>query len=290
DADNSSEENTPGDADNSSEESNPGDADNSSEAGNTTEDSASSNENNVAEDNTSSEANNTTENSTTNNVNGTITSTTNVQTTTEKVTEKIANASNGETVSVAIGNEEETIPASIFNSIAGKDITLELALENGVVWKINGKDITSARDLSIGVELNSNHIAQSVLNTITDDGMKSMKQVSLDYDGEFGMTATISVPLGTEGAGYYANLYYYNPQTGALEYMQTVKIGADGKADFTFTHASDYVITISETDMSKSATVQTGDETDMVGYVLLILTGIAVLSAVIAQRRKIAFH
>lgn len=267
----------------------PDEDDNTSEDNNTTEDDNTPEDHNTVDDSTSSEDSNTTKD-TTNDIKGTITSTTTTHTIIEKVAEEVASASIGEKVSVTVESGEETIPASIFGAIAGKDITLELALENGVVWKINGKDITSAREISIGVDLNSNHIAQSVLDTISEDGIQSTRQISLDYDGEFGMTATISIPLGTEGAGYYANLYYYNPQTGALEYMQTVKIGEDGTAEFTFTHASDYVIAISETDLSKSATVQTGDETDMAGYFLLILTGIAMLSTVIARRRKIAFH
>ena len=219
------------------------------------------------------------------NVSGTVTTTTTEQTFTEKVEQQIAAASEGDTVSVTVASGDETISADVFNAIKGKDITLVFTLENGVTWKINGKNITDAKDISLGVTLDSSNVPQTVVDSIHDDGVKYTKQISLDFDGEFGATASISIPLGTEGAGYYANLYYYNPTTGALEYMQTVKIGADGSAEFTFTHASDYVITVSETDLSKTS-VDTGDHADMAGCVLLILAGITMVSAAFVKTRK----
>ncbi|WP_075678399.1 glycosyl hydrolase 53 family protein [Roseburia sp. 831b] len=222
-----------------------------------------------------------------NQVSGTVTdtATTSEQTFTEKVEQKIATASEGDTISIAVTSADETISADVFNAIKGKDITLSFTLDNGVVWKINGKTITDAKDISLGVTLDSGNIAKDVVDSIQDDGIKYTKQVSLDFDGEFGATATITIPLGMEGAGYYANLHYYNPTTGALEYMQTVKIGADGSAEFTFTHASDYVITVSETDLSKTS-VDTGDHADMAGCILLILAGITMVGAAFVKTRK----
>lgn len=222
------------------------------------------------------------------NVSGTVTSSaaTSEQTLVEKAEQQIAAASEGDTVSITVTSKDEKISADVFNAIKGKDITLAFQLENGVVWKINGKNITDAKDISLGVTLDSSNVPQNVVASVKDEEVKYTKQVSLDFDGEFGATATISIPLGTEGAGYYANLYYYNPTTGALEYMQTVKIGADGSAEFTFTHASDYVITVSETDISQTS-VQTGDDTKMAGYVLLILTGAAMLCVVFSKKRRL---
>ena len=40
--------------------------------------------------------------------------------------------------------------------------------------------------------------------------------LSLAYDGEFGFTATLTVNMEPKNSGMYANLFYYNEQTGKL--------------------------------------------------------------------------
>ena len=69
-------------------------------------------------------------------------------------------------------------------------------------------------------------------------------QISLKHDGEFGFTMTLSAPLGKTNAGYWANLYYYNEDSRALEFQSADKIASDGTAEFAFSHASDYAIVI----------------------------------------------
>ena len=43
--------------------------------------------------------------------------------------------------------------------------------------------------------------------------------MTLAYDGEFGFTATLTVNMESKNAGLYANLFYYNEQTGELEFI-----------------------------------------------------------------------
>ena len=105
--------------------------------------------------------------------------------------------------------------------------------------------------------------------------------------------------VGAENSGKYANLYYYNEKTGALEYVQAVKVNADGTVDFKFSHASEYVIVLSNTDMKPAASttpnatpavtaekqVKTGDNTPIACMVvLLFVAGAAVV--VLYRRRK----
>ena len=65
-------------------------------------------------------------------------------------------------------------------------------------------------------------------------------------DGEFGFTATLTINMESKNAGLYANLFYYNEQTGELEFVSAGQIDADGNAELEFTHASDYTIVIDE--------------------------------------------
>ena len=133
----------------------------------------------------------------------------------------------------------------MFEELAGRDVTLEITVPGGVTWTVNGQDIpenVKLSDLDLGVTLDASTIPVSVINTIT--GEVDTIQISLKHDGEFGFTMTLSAPLGKTNAGYWANLYYYNTRTRALEFQAADKIASDGTAEFPFDHASDYAIII----------------------------------------------
>ena len=57
--------------------------------------------------------------------------------------------------------------------------------------------------------------------------------------------------MEAENAGLYANLFYFNEKTGELEFICYDEIAADGTAELTFTHASDYAIVIDTEPMDK---------------------------------------
>ncbi len=143
-------------------------------------------------------------------------------------------------------NGAGVVPEDVLDCIRDRDVTIVLDLGNGISWSIHGEDITADRlgDIDFSVQTGTNTIPVDVINTIT--GERYTIQVSLAYDGEFGLTATLTVELGSENAGYNASLYYYNPETGALEFITVVEIQEDGTASWKFTHASDYVIVVWE--------------------------------------------
>ncbi len=143
-------------------------------------------------------------------------------------------------------NGAAVVPKDVLESIRDRDVTIVLDLGNGILWSICGEDITAEKlgDIDFSVQMGTNAIPVDVINTIT--GERYTIQVSLAYDGEFGLTATLTVALGSENAGYNASLYYYNPQTEGLEFITVVEIKEDGTASWKFTHASDYVIVVWE--------------------------------------------
>ena len=87
-----------------------------------------------------------------------------------------------------------------------------------------------------------------VINNVT--GEHSSLNLTLAYDGEFGFTATLTVNMESKNAGLYANLFYYNEQTGELEFISAGQINADGNVELEFTHASDYTIVVDAKIMS----------------------------------------
>ena len=157
----------------------------------------------------------------------------------------------GDTVTVAM-NGTTVVPKDVIDSIKGKDTTLVLDMGNGLSWKINGQDITEpSGDIDFGVNVGADagkSIPVDVINNVT--GERYSMNLTLAYDGEFGFTATLTVNMESKNAGLYANLFYYNEQTGELEFISAGQIDADGNVELVFTHASDYTIVVDTRIMS----------------------------------------
>ena len=167
------------------------------------------------------------------------------------ISSQLDEAKSGETVTVAM-NGTTVVPKDILDSIKGKDVTLVLDMENGISWKINGKEITDAAgDIDFGVTIGADagkSIPVDVINNVT--GERYSMNLTLAYDGEFGFTATLTVNMESKNAGLYANLFYYNEQTGELEFISAGQIDPDGNVELVFTHASDYTIVVDAKIMS----------------------------------------
>ena len=164
---------------------------------------------------------------------------------------QLEEAKAGDTVTVAM-NGTTVVPKDVIDSIKGKDTTLVLDMGNGLSWKINGQDITGAAgDIDFGVTVGADagkSIPVDVINNVT--GERYSMNLTLAYDGEFGFTATLTVNMESKNAGLYANLFYYNEQTGELEFISAGQIDADGNVELEFTHASDYTIVVDTRIMS----------------------------------------
>ena len=164
---------------------------------------------------------------------------------------QLEEAKPGDTVTVAM-NGTTVVPKDVIDSIKGKDTTLVLDMGNGLSWKVYGKDITGAAgDIDFGVTVGADagkSIPVDVINNVT--GERYSINLTLAYDGELGFTATLTVNMESKNAGLYANLFYYNEQTGELEFICAGQIDADGNAELEFTHASDYTIVVDTRIMS----------------------------------------
>ena len=174
---------------------------------------------------------------------------------------QLAEAKSGDTVTVVM-NGTTVVPKDVIDSIKGKDTTLVLDMGNGLSWKIYGKDITDAAgdidfDVTVGADAGKS-IPVDVINNVT--GERSSLNLTLAYDGEFGFTATLTVNMESQNAGLYANLFYYNEQTGELEFISAGQIDPEGNVELVFTHASDYTIVVDAKIMSDNG--QTDNKSD----------------------------
>ena len=208
---------------------------------------------------------------------------------------QLEEAKSGDTVTVVM-NGTTVVPKDVIDSIKGKDTTLVLDMGNGLSWKIYGKDITDAAgdidfDVTVGADAGKS-IPVDVINNVT--GEHSSLNLTLAYDGEFGFTATLTVNMESKNAGLYANLFYYNEQTGELEFISAGQIDPDGNVELVFTHASDYTIVVDTRIMSDNGQAdnkadenipasKTDDSTSKYAWnnTIIIIIGICIMLIVI---------
>ena len=162
----------------------------------------------------------------------------------EDIQQELENAKDGETVTIDMNGETE-VPGEVWETIAGRDVTVILDMGENVSWTVDGNDVpagASFGDMDFGVNLNTTGINVDVINAIT--GEVSSVQITLAHDGEFGFILTLTAPLGAENAGYWANLYHYDEDDETLNYETSGEIKEDGTASLRMTHASQYAIII----------------------------------------------
>jgi len=183
------------------------------------------------------------------------------------------------------------IPANVFESIKGKDMNVTFKVSDQASWIINGKDITGnvTAPIDLGLVVGTSDIPKQKVTALAD-GNETI-QLSLNYDGVFGFEGILRLSVGKGYSGKIANLYYYNETTGKFEYYQAAQVKEDGIVDFKFSHASDYVIVLNETDMSQTtgsviASPKTSDNTPVAAAVILLLFGCALMGTAYRKNKK----
>lgn len=173
-----------------------------------------------------------------------------------EINDKLANAveaqGDEEVVVTVEMNGENTVPSDVFETIAGQDITVTFDMGNGIVWAVNGMDVTadSVEDINFSASTGDGvtAIPAELITGLTEE--RFSMELTLEYEGEFGFTAVMSVNVDKKNAGKYANLFYFNPKTKTMEFICSAPVKEDGTTDLSFTHASDYIIVVDEVAMS----------------------------------------
>ena len=151
-----------------------------------------------------------------------------------------------DTISI-IMNGARTLPASVLSGIKGKDISLNLDMENGFIWKINGTSITAETpaDTDLSVTNTAEYIPAALYSLISTN--QNDFGFHLGRSGTFDFPAVLSVKADASCAGLMANLFWYDAENGVLQCIQTVTVGGAFErsipyADFTLSKGQDYFI------------------------------------------------
>ena len=163
----------------------------------------------------------------------------------KSIASNIKKASSGDTVYVNM-NGTTKLSKTALKELIGKNVDLVLEMDGDITWTINGETVTKTSDVNMAAKFNTNNIPNKITEKLSENG--KVVQVSLSHSGSFGFDAVMTVYLGTTYNGKYANLMYYNPASGAAEFMDCSLI-KNGNASLDFTHASEYAIVISDEPM-----------------------------------------
>ena len=164
----------------------------------------------------------------------------------DTVNDLIKTSKEKDTISI-IMNGARTLPASVLSGIKGKDISLNLDMENGFIWKINGTSITAETpaDTDLSVTNTTEYIPAALYSLISTN--QNDFGFHLGRSGAFDFPAVLSVKADVSCAGLMANLFWYDVENGVLQCIQSVTVGGAFErsipyAEFILSKGQDYFI------------------------------------------------
>lgn len=165
------------------------------------------------------------------------------------IVDRVQVSASGETIKVNM-NSSTTVSKEILEAARGKDVNVVLEMD-GYSWTINGKDVQAMnlQDINLKVTKHTDNIPSSTVKALA--GGNPCMQISLAHEGNFGFKASLNIGVGTENTGKYGNLYYHD-SAGKMVFMDAGQIDANGNVSLDFSHASDYLLVMSDQAMSQA--------------------------------------
>ena len=136
-----------------------------------------------------------------------------------------------------------------------QNIDFILTMNDRVKWYINATTKTDRFiDTDMGVTFSDGVVSREILSRIAGDN--EYLEFDLAHDGQFGFGAELEIALDPKDCGRYANLFYYDSETGELEFICASLIDENGYARFSMEHASHYVIIVSDSPMNGAVSAE----------------------------------
>lgn len=206
----------------------------------------------------------------------------------KEVVEKLTTITEEEELVVVFEETAEAIVSVEFlEAVKEQATTVVLELGNGISWEIDGSTITDTVEVNFSVMVDAGEIPEEKIAEVAA-GKETVK-ISLAHDGDFGCKPVMKFPAGKENVGKYANLYYYNPETGELEFICAELVTEDGYVRLKFDHASDYVVVIDEVaQVGGNTVVEQPEASSNTGMVIGIvaLLAVVIVAVVVVMKKK----
>lgn len=142
------------------------------------------------------------------------------------------------------GLPNTTVEVYDLNQMKGLDKNIRME-EDGYIWTINGTNITSPPEQNISLAITKNPENFPTIGVDDFFGNTVASKFTINHDGEFGFAATLDYFIGTDYSGKYANLFYVAGD-GTFQFVEGKLVDDNGSVSYTFVHASDYIIAITD--------------------------------------------
>ena len=135
------------------------------------------------------------------------------------------------------------IPKEVLKAAEGEKVNLKFDMGD-YSWSIKGKDITDAgvKDINLGLNETSQVIPEDVMKSVS--GKNPNTQFSIKHSGEFGFQARLTLYVGKQYKGKYANFYTYDGNN--IELSGYAKVNKKGYVTVDFNHGPYYGIVFSK--------------------------------------------
>ena len=190
----------------------------------------------------------------------------------DAVNDLIRDSQEKDTISITL-NGAKVLPATVLSEIKGKDISLNLDMENGFIWKINGTSITAETpvDTDLSVTNTAEYIPAALYSLISAN--QNDFGFHLGRSGAFDFPAVLSVKADASCAGLMANLFWYDVENGVLQCIQSVTVGGAFErsipyVDFTLSKGQDYFMAFGTESLNGRVIHTDGSITDENGVYL----------------------
>ncbi|MCM1577355.1 MAG: hypothetical protein NC078_00975 [Ruminococcus sp.] len=152
-------------------------------------------------------------------------------------------ASAGSTIKVDMNGSYE-VDKDVLEAIDGRNVSVTFVLDNGVKWTVNGKNVSTPKDMIIYTEYNIQYIPDSLVKKASTDAVgKAQIGVSSNFE-DFGSKANVTVKFNSDRSGCTAVVYRYDPDANSLKGVSKAKVQSDGSTTFTVTAGGPYLIVL----------------------------------------------
>jgi hypothetical protein len=139
---------------------------------------------------------------------------------------------------------ESILPAAAIDAMRNRNIRISLDLGD-YSWNIKGNDVTAeeAKDLNLEIKKDQGVIPEEMLAAVAGTN-KSVIELDLQHEGEFGLKANINYDLGEQYINNVAVLYSYDLAGARMAKVNTMMVDSNGGLQIDVDQSASYALVL----------------------------------------------